>query len=249
MPSIPWQERDSVDSAPKSLLLCIKGICWRPMNVPPIEMKAPGVLLRVCPKQHSWVTVSYIIFPFIPSEAVTMGRESKPVKTLSFDIPVNMRQCALVSAPKISGGEGEWVQRVQHRPGNLRSELCWDLQQNTLRFNSLVSQGVGDCVPLYFPTKASKSLKTFETAGGRSDNGSTTKLTCVMSALTGDLPSHTLALLHIPEVNSPPGFSDVIISQVYFFIALPWQRRQGRDKRWFDETWAEWVGSRRKRHF
>ena len=51
--------------------------------------------------------MSYIIFPFIPSEAVTMGRESKPVKTLSFDIPVNMRQCALVSAPKISGGEGE----------------------------------------------------------------------------------------------------------------------------------------------
>lgn len=49
-------------------------------------------------------------------------------------------------------------------------------------------------------------------------------LTCVADSFTLDLPCYTCALFHITEVNSSPRFSDVIIAQVYGFVALPWEQ-------------------------
>lgn len=50
-------------------------------------------------------------------------------------------------------------------------------------------------------------------------------LTRVVDSLTLDFPCHTCALFHITEVNSSPRLSDVIIAQVYGFVALLWKSR------------------------
>lgn len=73
-------------------------------------------------------------------------------------------------------------------------------------------------VSLSLPTKADERKSRHR--GSEVTMDESRSLTSVAHSLTLDLSCHTCALFHVTEMNPSPGLSDVIITQVYGFIAF-----------------------------